>query len=249
MTFRNAGGWVRCCPPISDDHRSSAYAEDAKGTWCTCRLSRRPERLRRPTDRDLVEGLRMRLRTVLLMTAMVVSACGGRDTTATPSTTESVMTSLAAQPTTTTLGTTTTQVQASSSTTAAPIVGGVATRHESGCSYEGRTDFDVNSEVTFTFVNDTEDWNKGFSVLKVPEGITVEEINEMRRALYLPGFEEEDRPYSPYLPSGQGRGPGSLSDLSVVLNRPGLHALICFEFFDEDDLGQDYAASLFTVND
>jgi hypothetical protein len=131
----------------------------------------------------------------------------------------------------------------------APIVGGVATRNDSGCSYGGRTAFDLNSEVTFIFVNDTQEWNKGFSVFKVPEGITVEEIDEMQRAFNLPDFEEEDRRYSPYLPTGQGRGPGSVSELSVLLNRPGLHALICFELFDDDDLGQDYAASLFTVNE
>jgi hypothetical protein len=192
----------------------------------------------------------MRRPTVFLIVVLAASACGRGETATAPLTTDSVVTSVGAQPTKTTVGTTTTtQVQGSASTTMAPIVGGVATRNDSGCSYGGRTAFDLNSEVTSIFVNDTQEWNKGFSVFKVPEGITVEEIDEMQRAFNLPDFEEEDRRYSPYLPTGQGRGPGSVSELSVLLNRPGLHALICFELFDDDDLGQDYAASLFTVNE
>lgn len=174
----------------------------------------------------LVEGLRMLLPTGLLIAAaMVVAACGGADTTAAPSTT----------------------VQVSTSPTTAPVVGGVATRLDNGCSYEGRTEFDVDSEVIFTFVNGTEEWDKGFSVLKVPEGFTVEGIDETQRAFNLPDFEKEDRRYCPYLPTGRGRGPSSVSELSVVLDRPGLHALICFEGIGE--VGQDYAASLFTVNE
>jgi hypothetical protein len=196
----------------------------------------------------LIDGVRMRLPAVSLIAAMVVSACGGGDTAAAPSTTMSVVTSVAARPTTKTLRTTTTQVQESSPTTAAPIVGGTATRHDTGCSYEGRTRFDLNSEVNFIFVNNTEEWNKGFSVWKVPETITVEEITKARRMFNVVDFEENF--YDPYLATGPGRGPDSVSDVSVVLSRPGLHALICFELIDEDEnLGQDYPASLITVND
>jgi hypothetical protein len=192
----------------------------------------------------------MRLPAVSLIAAMVVSACGGGDTAAAPSTTVSVVTSVAARTATTILRTTTTQVQESSPTTAVPIVGGVATRRDGGCSYEGCTEFEVNSEVTFVFVNDTEEWNMGFSVLWVREGTTVEAINELHRVFHLPGFEEEEDSYSPYLPTGHGRGPASVSEVSVVLNRRGLHALVCFQSFDEsDDLGQDYSALLFKVSE
>ena len=189
----------------------------------------------------------MRRPTVLLTFVIVVSACGGGEATTAPSTSDTVITSVATQPTTATLGTTTTQAQDPTSTTITPIVGGVATRLDGGCSYEGHTEFDLNSQVTFSFVNATEVSDKGFTVWKIPEGTTVEDITEARRMPSLVDFEEGF--YDPYLPTGQGRGPGSVSKVSVVLDRPGLHALICFQLIDEDEnLGQDYAASLITVN-
>lgn len=58
-------------------------------------------------------------------------------------------------------GTTTTQFEGATSTTLARIVGGVATRLDSGCSYERRAVFGLHSEVTSTVVDGTEYRDKG----------------------------------------------------------------------------------------
>jgi ABC-type glycerol-3-phosphate transport system substrate-binding protein len=56
---------------------------------------------------------------------------------------------------------------------------GVTTRHDDGCVYEGPTEFAVNSDVTFTFINESEVLDAGFAVHKVDEGTTVEEILDL----------------------------------------------------------------------
>ncbi len=47
-----------------------------------------------------------------------------------------------------------------------------------GCTYDGATEFDLNSEVTFTFINESDDTGVGFVVWTVPDGTTAEEIEE-----------------------------------------------------------------------
>ena len=51
-----------------------------------------------------------------------------------------------------------------------------ATYTGSACDYDGPSEFDVNSTVTFTVTNESDERDIGFSVLKIPLGTTAEEI-------------------------------------------------------------------------
>ena len=53
-----------------------------------------------------------------------------------------------------------------------------ATYTGGGCTYDGPAEFDINSEVTFTFVDETESESVGFAVWPVPEGTTAEQIHD-----------------------------------------------------------------------
>ena len=53
-----------------------------------------------------------------------------------------------------------------------------ATYDGDGCTYDGPDEFDLNSEVTFTFVDAVEEPGVGFGVWALPEGMTAEEIRD-----------------------------------------------------------------------
>jgi hypothetical protein len=48
----------------------------------------------------------------------------------------------------------------------------------SACDYSGPSEFDVNSEGTFSYTNESDTPGAGFAVWKFPEGLTSEEIFE-----------------------------------------------------------------------
>jgi hypothetical protein len=154
----------------------------------------------------------MRLAAAVLVLAIAVSACGDGDSVEEPGT-----------------------------TTATPgqAVGGVTIRHDDGCDYEGPVEFDVNSDVTFTFINTSDVLNAGFAVQKIDEGTTAEEI--LALGVFAVSDEDSDG-YEPYLPSGMT--PDVEYPLTVTLDRIGLHALICFQFPE----GRPHYANLFEVN-
>ena len=98
----------------------------------------------------------------------------------------------------------------------------------------------MNSDVMFTFINESEVLNAGFAVHKVDQGTTTEDIFKLGASAVS---EEESDVYSPYLPSP--RHPGIVYPLTVTVDRTGLHALLCFQFAE----GRPHCAStLFTVN-
>ncbi len=83
----------------------------------------------------------------------------------------------------------TTTTAAASATTGAPATtltpvtsastgDAIATYDGSECVYEGPTEFDLNSTVTFTVTNESDTTDMGFSVWSVPEGTTADEILE-----------------------------------------------------------------------
>ena len=193
----------------------------------------------------------MRRLTVMLVAAVAVSGCVGGATTEPPVTTRAAIPAEAPDTTTTSDLTTTTSaitptgVPESTTTTNAPIVGGVTTRHDSACTYEGPTEFDLNSDVTFTFINASEIFDVGFSVWKVDEGTTIEDIFE--NGIFEVADEEQDF-YHPYLPTPRAKG--IEWSLTVTLDKVGLHALNCFQLPedpDSDEVFPDYASTLFTV--
>jgi hypothetical protein len=126
-----------------------------------------------------------------------------------------------------------------STTSAAPIAAGVTTRDADGCTYDGVTRFDLGARVTFGFINESEVTEAGFAIHKVVEGTTEEDI--LNLGVWAVSNEETDV-YPQYLPSGMDLGVEY--SVTVTLDKPGLHALICFQ----QPEGRPHYANLFTVD-
>ncbi len=104
-----------------------------------------------------------------------------------------------------------------------------ATYTGGACDYDGPSEFDVNSTVTFTVTNESDTANIGFAVWKFPEGTTAEEVfNEgIINVVAGDGYEIDFV--------------GAEYDLTVTFNETGQHGINCFELG-----GADYVA-MFTV--
>jgi hypothetical protein len=99
------------------------------------------------------------------------------------------------------------------------------------CRYDGATEFDLNDEVTFTFVNESDDTGVGFVVWTVPDGTTAEYLKEFGDfglgptpyrgtddSLFFEGFEAK------YPPTQLG----AVYQVTVSLDRAGLYSVNCF---------------------
>jgi len=115
-----------------------------------------------------------------------------------------------------------------------------ATYNGSGCTYDGPGEFDINSEVTFTFVDETESEDVGFALWAVPAGTTTEQIHD-------------DGIFS--VESGGGEtvewsSETQVSDFewqfTVTFSESGQHALNCYDTASGGE-GTDYP-NLITVN-
>jgi hypothetical protein len=98
----------------------------------------------------------------------------------------------------------------------------------SECTYDGATEFDLDSEVTFTFINESDDTGVGFVVWTVPDGTTAAEINE-NGIFAATGTEEGSTdPYEFF----EAKFPPTQLDteyqVTVTLDREGLYAVNCF---------------------
>jgi hypothetical protein len=130
-------------------------------------------------------------------------------------------------------------ILASCSTSSEPT----ATYTGGACAYGGPSEFDLGESVTFTFINESDTTDLGFSVWAVPEGATADEILEVGiydavghfggAIMPEPGF------YASLWPP---TAVDTSVDLAVTLDTSGQHALICF------DSSGDYAI-MFTVSD
>ena len=96
------------------------------------------------------------------------------------------------------------------------------------CTYDGTTEFDLNSEVTFTFINESEDPEVGFVVWEVPDGTTAAEINEVGIFEATGTQEGSTAPYEFF----EAKFPPTVQDqeyaATVTLDRAGLYAINCF---------------------
>ncbi len=97
-----------------------------------------------------------------------------------------------------------------------------------GCTYDGPTEFDLNSEVTFTFMNESEDTGVGFVVWTVPDGTTAEEIEE-KGIFGATGTQQGNTaPYEFW----EAKFPPTQLDteyqVTVTLDREGLYSVNCF---------------------
>jgi hypothetical protein len=112
-----------------------------------------------------------------------------------------------------------------------------ATYDGDGCTYDGPSEFEVNSEVTFTYINETDSTSVGFGVWLVPEGTTAEDIEE--QSIFGVGTD------SP-LPSTEQEY-DSEQLFTVTFSESGLYALNCFDA-PGDNPGDDYP-NLVTVTE
>lgn len=118
-----------------------------------------------------------------------------------------------------------------------------ATYTGGACDYVGPTEFELNSEVTFTFTDETESDSVGFALWAVPAGTTTEQIHD-------------DGIFS--LESGGGENvewssETQVSDVewqyTVTYSETGLHAVNCYDTSggEHGGAGLDYP-NLITVN-
>jgi len=109
-------------------------------------------------------------------------------------------------------------VLASCSTSSAPT----ATYTGGACTYDGPSEFEVNSTVTFTVTNDSDTQNVGFAVLKFPEGTTPEEIydNGIFNVVPRGNIGLKSPPTTP----------GEEYDFTVTFSETGQHGINCFVF-------------------
>ena len=93
------------------------------------------------------------------------------------------------------------------------------------CDYQGPSAFELDSTVTFTFVNDSSVTDMGFSVWPIPDTTTAQEIFD--EGLFA--VVGDDDTYSFYDAVFPPTETGSTSSLDVTFDRSGSHAIICFD--------------------
>jgi hypothetical protein len=129
-------------------------------------------------------------------------------------------------------------VLASCSTSSEPT----STYTGGACTYDGPSEFDVNSEVTFTFIDETESGNTGLVLWLVDDGTTPEMIHDEGI------FNVEAR-------QTKMRTVDNLSETEVSLReyqftasfeQPGTYALNCYDTSggENDGAGLDYSTIL-----
>ena len=96
-----------------------------------------------------------------------------------------------------------------------------ATYTGDACDYDGPSEFDVNSTVTFTVTNESDERGIGFSVLKIPEGTTAEEIFNEGIFNAVAGDPIIEVVFAPTVVDTE-------YDLTVTFNETGQHGINCF---------------------
>jgi hypothetical protein len=120
----------------------------------------------------------------------------------------------------------------------------IATYDGSECVYEGPTEFDLDSTVTFTVINESDTTDMGFGVWSLPEGTTADEILEDGIFTVVGGGPPVDEAPGFYRALFGPTAIGTSQGLRVFLDTPGQHALNCY---DLSTGGGDHAI-MFTVS-
>lgn len=197
-----------------------------------------------PMDNHSRRSWQQQLRTVVPMAVMILilAACGSSEDDASTGTTSPppapTTTTAAASATTSAPATTATPVTSASTGDA------IATYDGSECVYEGPTEFDLNTTVTFTVTNESDTTDMGFSVWSVPEGTTADEILEDGIFTVVGGGPPADPEKGFHTALFAPTAIGTSEGLRVFLDTPGLHAFNCFD----SSTGGGNHAIMFTVN-
>ena len=93
-----------------------------------------------------------------------------------------------------------------------------------GCTYDGPTEFDIDSEVTFTFIDQTESESVGFALWPVPAGTTTEQIHD--EGIFNVGIDNVAW-------SSETQVSDYEEILTASLEEPGLYALNCYDTASE----------------
>jgi len=107
-----------------------------------------------------------------------------------------------------------------------------------GCTYAGAPTFDDDTELTIELENEP-GTSMGLGVWKVPDGTTVEDIEE--QGMLIVGGDMNQNMRGVLRP-----GSVNLRSLTVVLDESGTWAINCFEF-EPQPLGVDFPAAIVTV--
>ena len=99
------------------------------------------------------------------------------------------------------------------------------------CAYDGPSEFDADSTVTFTVINET-DTETAFGVWKIPEGTTPEEIYDEGIDNAVPSSADDDAGYS--IDVVLAPITGEAYDLTVTFLESGQHGINCFPFTGQD---------------
>jgi hypothetical protein len=110
----------------------------------------------------------------------------------------------------------------------------------SPCDYSGPSQFDVNSEVTFLYTNESDTLGAGFGVWKFPEGMTSEEVFEQGIFNATNGGNAIKFVSVPTVI-------GQEYELKVTFTETGQHGVVCF-VFPGTEPGSDYV-TMFTVTE
>jgi hypothetical protein len=110
------------------------------------------------------------------------------------------------------------------------------------CDYDGPSNFDLNTNVTFTVTNESDHTDVGFGIWKFPSGVTSEEI-------FSEGIFQAVGPGDDFAAVSRSPTPiGEPEALGVFFDTPGQWGINCFVFADDRSPGQDHT-TMFTVNE
>lgn len=115
-----------------------------------------------------------------------------------------------------------------------------ATYTGGACDYDGPSEFALNSTVTFTVTNESDNSDIGFGVLKFPEGSTAAEAFKLG-IFNVVG----DDAIINHVPTPTAAG--TAYDLTVTFNETGQHGINCFDLA-RGETEADYV-TMFTVGD
>ena len=128
--------------------------------------------------------------------------------------------------------------------TAAATATATATFTGESCAYDGPSEFDADSTVTFTVINDA-DTEAAFGVWKIPEGTTPEEIYDEGIETAVPSSADDDAGYEIYTVLAPISGE-AYDDLTVTFLESGQHGINCFQFPPTQETEKDYV-TIFSV--
>ncbi len=118
-----------------------------------------------------------------------------------------------------------------------------ATYNGDDCVYDGPSEFELDSTVIFTVINESDTTDIGFSIWKFPSGMTAEELES--GGIFETAGPDDDFTNAAFPPTPIGEP----EDLRAFFDTPGQWGINCFESSGsgDDELGNDHI-TMFTVN-